>query len=584
MGRLTLSGAFAVSGVVCAEACIVSPRAPGPRRRIREEARAAEEARFRAAVDTSRRELLALREASGSDPQIGLILEAHALMHADPLLVDGTCEAIWNERLCAEWALHRTVHALARRLSRVEAAYVRARREDILQVGRHIERALTGHDRRDIARASGRVLVCEDLSPAETLRLDELGVVGIVSTRGTPTGHTALVARSLGIPTLVGVAGATTELHEGEMLVLDGIGGRVIADPSPAEREEAAARRSRLLAFEKRLDRDPAKDLQSADGVAVRLEVNIELPRELEVAASLGAQGVGLFRTEYLQLRGADGATEGQQLAAYEEALAKFPGPITVRTFDLGADKVEGEGARADNPALGLRGLRLSLADPERFRTQLRALLRAAIRRPLRVMFPMVATLGELRLAVQQLDLVAREEQLDEARTRLELGAMIELPSAVMQAEKLAAEVDFLSVGTNDLIQYTLGVDRNDPEVAHRASPFEPAVLRLLAVVVSAAKRGEVDLGMCGDMASHPLCLPLVLGLGFRRLSVPTASLPWVRAAVERIDVGVARVLTEAALEVDTAEEVEALTIESFQGTLGELWNEAGGPHRSGRS
>ncbi len=581
--RTVLRGIPASHGVVVGKACLVGRSALRvPRRRIASSAVPGEVARFRKAIRASRAEIEGARAAlgDGAAADYRLILDAHLLMHGDALLVDATVEVIEREHICAEWALRRTVESLARQLEEASSEYFRGRAADVTQVGLHILRCLTGAPTVLPDVDEPMIVVADDLSPAEAARLSKRPIIGLVTELGSPTSHTAIIARALGVPALVGVSDATDRVADGDTVVVDAIRGELVLSADAAERAVAAERSSSYRAFTARLRSRAGGEVGTRDGELVTLSANLEMATEVEGAAGPEASGVGLFRTEFLYLGRDQAPTEAEQCAVYAEVLeAMSPRTVTFRTFDLGADKLPRSRrfVAGPNPALGLRGVRLLLTHPRLFRTQVRAILRAAENGNARLMFPLVGSVGDMRYARSLVDEVLAElEAAGAAHGEVPIGAMIEVPAAAMMADALAKECDFFSVGTNDLVQYTLALDRTNPRVAPLARPLDPAVLKLLDLTARAARENGTDLSMCGDMAADAFALPIVIGLGYRHLSMPTAAIPMAHAIVERIDTRAAASVAKAALELPDVESVHELVRESFGETLGDLWEAQG--------
>jgi len=553
-----------------------------PRRRIAPEDAEAEVARLRDAIDASRAEIEDARAALGdrADADYRLVLEAHLLMHGDALLVDTTVETIERELLCAEWALRRTVESLAAQLGEADSEYFRARAGDVTQVGLHILRCLTGKKAALPNLDEPVVLVTDDLSPAEAARLVDSPLLALVTELGSASSHTAIIARALGIPALVGVPDATDQVGEGDTIVVDALRGELVISADDEEQRDAEERSSRYRAFTANLRTRAGRDAQTADGAPIVLAANLEIPAEAEAAAGPESGGVGLYRTEFLYLGRDQAPTEEEQLAVYTDVLEVMkPRPVTFRTFDLGADKLPADRRfpRGPNPALGLRGVRLLMTHPRLFRAQVRAVLRAAANGNAKLMFPLVGSMDDLRNARALVDdVIAELEASGEPFSRVPVGVMIEVPAAALLAGALATECDFFSVGTNDLIQYAFALDRTNPRVATLAESLDPAVLKLLDMTAEAARHHDIDLSMCGDMAADPFALPIVLGLGYTMLSMPCAAIPLANAIVRRIDAVEARAAAEEALTLPDAESVHALVRARFSDALGDLWAEEG--------
>ncbi|MBX6314467.1 MAG: phosphoenolpyruvate--protein phosphotransferase, partial [Isosphaeraceae bacterium] len=565
-----LRGIAVSPGVAIGPALVFDPRGLRlPPRAIAADAIAAEFAR----LDRGLAQARAAAEAAEADarqrlgPQYADILAAHARMIADPSLRQAAREKIERERITAEHAVRDVLEGYARRLEDLADRHLAARAADLRDIQQRILDCLTG-DRPPVALANPpepSVALAHDLSPSETAGIDPTRIVGFATEVGGRTSHTAIVAAALEIPAVVGVTGLLERARTCRMAIIDGDDGLVVLDPDPAAlrryRRAAAARAAHFagLAAQAQL---PAVTL---DGVRIDLLGNIEFPAEVAACRERGADGIGLYRTEFLYLNTERPPTEDEQLLAYSAVVRAMAGrPVTIRTLDLGADKlVSYQRLRRGgaNPSLGLRSLRLSLSDPSLFRTQLRAILRATPLGDVRVMFPLVTNLGEFRRARALLDEVARDLIAEgiPVRADLPVGAMIEVPAAAVMADLLAKEVDFFSIGTNDLIQYTLAVDRTDEAVADLFNAADPAVLRLIAQVVAAARSAGIEVSVCGSMGGEPLYIMLLLGLGLRQLSMPPHQLPEVKRIIRSISLEQARGVAEEALRRDDAESVVAL-------------------------
>ena len=581
--RISLRGIAASPGVGVGRAVVVNADNRFIRRHRIDSATVAHECeRLSQAIDRSRKELEEIRFRLGEEAPADyrLILDAHMMMHSDELLIDIARETIAQELINAEWAVERAVTNIAKHLAQAPVDYFRDRAVDVEHVGRRIVAQLAGRVSSLPTGLDDAVLVVEDLHPADAAQLLDTKVAALVTGLGSATSHTAILARALSIPAVVGVVGITRSVASGDELIVDAFGGVVALHAGEEERQIARGRGSRFRQFRSALRAQDIARSETLDGVPVLLTANIDLPSEAAVLAEVGAQGIGLYRTEFLFLARAEPPQEQEQYEVYTEIMrAAHPLSVTLRTIDMGGDALKGAVSTANvpNPALGLRAIRLALSQPELLGPQLRAALRAAVHGPMRLMFPLVSGIGELRQARAALaDARVELQRRGEAIGPLDVGVMIELPSAVMMADRFAEECDFLSVGTNDLVQYGLAVDRSNPDVAYLAQSLDPAVLRMLDMVVRAAKQHGRRLAMCGDMASDPFTLPLVIGLGYRELSAPGIALPLVREVLRRIDSHEARALAEEALCCATADEVRACVTERFSGALDTLWREAG--------
>jgi phosphotransferase system enzyme I (PtsI) len=579
--RQVLSGIAASPGVAVGRVSVFEKgHVYVPRRYVAREQIAEEEARLHSAVEASRGQLEEIRHRLGEGNEHRLLLDVQLLMHRDELLIDGAIALLHERSINAEWALAQTIAKIAERMRGATEAYFRERAADIENVGERILEQLTGSVAVLPDVGPDRVIVADDLGPADALALLRSTACGIAIDLGSASSHTAILARALDIPAVVGVRGLTRLVADDELVIVDAFRGEVIVRPTEEEQALALARGTRYREFTRGLRGRASHAPRATDGTEIRLDANIELPPEAALAMQEGASGIGLYRTEFLYLDRSEPPGEVEQTRVYTDVVQVIaPRPVVFRTFDIGGDKLHTHARAADcvNPALGMRAIRLGLERPELLLTQLRAILRASMFGAVRVMFPLVTQLSELRrgrelLAQARAELAAEGVHAGE----IEVGCMIEVPAAVLMADVLAAECDFFSVGTNDLVQYTLAVDRSNPSVAHLASALHPAVLRLLDMTVSAAERARIDVAMCGGMAADLFALPLVLGYGFRQLSVDLSGLPLVRAAIERVDLKLAADTSRAALALRSVEEVQSLILDRFEGSLGELWAEQG--------
>jgi len=579
--RQVLSGIAASPGVAVGKVCLfVRGHLYVPRKYIARDQIDNEEQRLRDAIEASRDELELIRQRIGPATEHRLLLDAQLLMHRDELLITGAIELLRERSINAEWALAQVTSRIAERMRGASEAYFRERAVDVENVGERILHKLIGGAFEMPQMAEASVIVADDLGPADAALLLRSTARGIAIDLGSASSHTAILARALEIPAVVGVRQLSRLVADDDAIIVDAFRGEIILWPSEEEQELARARGERYRAFTRSLRERVARSLQTADGTPVKLCANVELPAEAAVALQEGATGIGLYRTEFLYLDRPVPPTEEEQAKVYRDvAQVLSPRPVVFRTFDIGGDKLHGCHPTSDlmNPALGLRALRLGLATPALLTTQLRAMLRASDSGDVRIMFPLVSSVEELRAArklleAAQAELTAEGVQLG----RVLVGCMIEVPSAVLMADVLAKECDFFSVGTNDLVQYALAVDRTNPNVAHLASPLHPAILRLLQMTATAAKTAGIELSICGGMAADPLAVPVLLGLGYEQLSVDVGYLPLARAIIERIEMPLAVETTREALSCATTAEVKALIVERFRASLGDLWTEQG--------
>jgi phosphotransferase system enzyme I (PtsI) len=518
--------------------------------------------------------------ASKVGSEYASIFEAHRLMLEDPALLDDVERIIREEAVNAEWALEEVTHRLISQFEQLGDIYLRERRTDVLDVATQLQRALQGRATpRPVHSDELAILIADDIPPSQAIHLARGGVGGFVSETGGITSHTTIIAKSLGIPAVVGVSGLISAVEKARLVIVDGFEGHVLVDPEPALiqvyslRAEEHGRRQEELLGQAHL---PA---QTTDAHAVQLLANIDMLHEIAAARAGGAEGVGLFRSEFLYLQASpDLPNEDQQVEAYSALLDGFAGlPVTVRTFDLGGKKLAREvfGNPEANPVLGLRGVRLCLQKPDFFRTQLRALLRAGGSRPmgLRIMVPLVGHVEEVRtvrvLLARYGDELRREGHV--VPEKVLIGAMVEVPAAALIAEHLAREVDFFSIGTNDLTQYTLAVDRGNEQVANLYRPFHPAVLRLIERVITIGRRAGISVSLCGEMAADPLAVPILVGLGLEEFSMNAPAIPVVRNLVRSLSYRDARRMAQKALALATAKEVEEYLLEQLSGLLSHL-------------
>ncbi len=526
----------------------------------------AEVERLSAALASSREQLAAIKDRLSKEvgAKHAYIFDAHLLMLEDPMLRERAVAVVREERVNAEWALRSVSESLHTLFSQFSDAYLRERSTDLDDVIGRVQLNLRGSSEApSLERLPGPVvLVAGDLTPSEAAELDWERVLAIVTDVGSSTYHTAIIARSLGIPAIAGLKGATRQIPPGSLLVVDGTRGELVVEPSGSALDRFREAQQRHRQEEERLRGTRALPARTLDGVEVRLEANVEFPEEAATAQLHGADGIGLFRSEYLLGRGLRWPSEEQQLDVYRRLVEQMhPHAVTVRTWDVGLEAFGPAGPSSPNPALGERALRLLRRSPDPFRVQLRALLRAGHHGPVRIMFPFVSGTADLRLALKLLEEARAELRAEgvDFREDVPVGVNLEVPSAAVVADLLASEVDFFSVGTNDLIQYLLAVDRTDPRVSSLYEPLHPAVLRTLAQIARAALVHERPLSVCGEMAGHPIEAVLLVGLGYRQLSMAPSAIPRVKAALRAVRAADARAVAERCLRLPTCEEIAAV-------------------------
>jgi phosphotransferase system enzyme I (PtsI) len=524
-----------------------------------------EVSRFMEALDQAREELRGIRTQLSDErgPEHLYVIDTHLMMLEDSMFQHEAVSLIESEGINAEWALKKAIQKFRDFFAAIEDDYLRERAGDIEIVGERVLRRLVGKQHEPLSAVPDKALVvAHDLSPADILQIDKGKVIGFVTDLGGKTSHSAILARALEIPAVVGLERITVEVADGEAMIIDGSAGVVIINPDQETFRDYLQRKLHYEYIEEELAKLRDLPAVTTDGYRVSLKGNVEFSEEIPSLKGHGGEGIGLYRTEMLFFNRVLLPGEDEQFAVYSSIVREMsPQPVTIRTLDVGGDKFVADLNLADelNPALGLRAIRLSLRQPETFKPQLRAILRASALGKVRIFFPMISGIGEIREVKRLLDEAKAELRteglpFDEA---IEIGIMIEIPSAVIIADLLAREVDFFSVGTNDLIQYSLAIDRTNEHLAHLNEPLHPAVLRSLKMVVEAAHAAGIDACICGEMAGEPDYLPILLGLGFDELSMNAISIPRVKRILRRCSKVEAEALVARALEFRTAQEIE---------------------------
>lgn len=534
----------------------------------------AELARFAGAVATSVKQLKKLKTKARNLPEsaaeeMGYLLDAHLAMLSNSRLVRGVEARIAAEQRNAEWAVQAEVAIIGESFAAIRDAYLAARFDDVRVVGARLVRNLTQTAYDGFSKLpEGTILLAEELTPADTALLDPRRIAGFATALGGAESHTAIMARALALPAVVGVAGLLGERMQGQTVIIDGSAGAVIIGPTPEtlalyeERQEEHRKERRQL---DKLRKVPAA---TRDGVEIELEANLELPRELAQAVGAGASGLGLVRSEFLYMNRDDLPDEEEQFQAFRTLLKGMEGrPVTLRTIDIGGDKLAESvaafsAAEPANPALSLRGIRLALKERRLLDTQFSAMLRASAYGPLRILLPMISSVAEFRRAREALEQVAK--RLKRRGIAIPdklppLGAMIEVPGAALSADALAVEADFFSLGTNDLVQYTLAIDRGDEQVAALYDPLHPAVLRLIQFTVEAASRARIPVSVCGEIAGDPRFTALLLGLGLRELSMAPCNIPRVKQRIRSLDMAAATRRARAIMDQWDSRRIAAL-------------------------
>ncbi len=567
-GSFTLHGAGVSGGIAIGYAHLVSTaRLEVLHYEIAPEEIDAEVERFDAAVEQVRGELIGLHASvpASAPAEMAAFLDVHVMILNDAMLSETPRELIRARRCNAEWALVQQMEMLSARFEAIEDAYLRERKADVRQVVERVLKAMlgTGHAPEHPTHEENIVVVAHDFSPADMILFKQHQFAGFVTDLGGVTSHTAIVARSLGLPAIVGLHHARQVIRENELLIVDGAEGVLIVNPDERVLAEYRLKQSALLLERQKLKRLRSTPAATLDGTPVELQANIELPDDVEQALEAGATGVGLFRTEFLFLNRDDLPSEDEQFEAYRLAAEAMPDrPVTIRTIDLGADKVINGADRAGpNPALGLRAIRFCFAEPAMFLTQLRAILRASAYGKVRLLVPMLAHAHEIDMVFQYVrqardTLEAMGVPYDHS---IEIGGMIEIPAAALAAPLFIKRLDFLSIGTNDLIQYTLAIDRTDDTVAHLYDPLHPAVLQLVAGTIRAAIKAGKPVAVCGEMAGEVSHTRLLLGFGLRQFSMHPALLLPIKQQVLRSTLPEAEALASRILRAEDPEKTRQL-------------------------
>ncbi len=535
-----------------------------------------ESKRFKTAVKKAKDELHQIIEDTPIDlRQHTNILEVHKSLLKDKMLYGKTIEIIESEHINAEWALKKTVSRIRTIFQNMSNPYLQERAADVVQLSERIMLNLVGVETVNIGEIDKKViLVAPDLSPAETSQINLERIKGIITARGGRTSHTGIIARSLEIPAVLGIGNTQNILANDDIIVVDGSSGRVIIHPTEQTLVEFEERRQRFDAYRSIITRDSRQPAVTKDDRQINVMGNIEQPEEVTAVIRYGGDGIGLYRTEFQYLNQDVFPTEVDLFNKYKDVIeAVTPKPVMIRTLDINGDKAPyGSEYNGSNPAMGLRGIRYCLHEPDVFLTQLRAILRAAVFGNVRVMFPMVSTLQEVTQA-KELFRKAAESLRTEGipfSDDIEIGILIEVPSAVIMADVIAKEVDFFSIGTNDLIQYSLAIDRGNRQVAHLFHPFQPAIIRLLKHTVASAQEKGIKVYMCGEMASDPINMPIVLGLGLDELSMNPQSIPLVKRSIRSLNAHEAGLFIEEVLKQPTVSDILNLVQEAYGDLLTE--------------
>lgn len=528
-------------------------------------------ARFTSAVRTVKNDLEVIRSSlsKNAPAELAAFISTHLSMLADKSLSEVPKEIIRKEHCNAEWAIKQQMDDIVEQFEAIEDEYLRERKHDVVQVVERVIKVLLGHPSQAPNQAkekqeSAIILVAHDISPADAIQFKQHNFAAFITDVGGVTSHTAILARSLNIPSIVALQRARALINDGEMIIVDGSLGVVIVNPSKEVLAEYALRQDQFELEQQKLKRIKSTKAVTMDGTVIELQANIEVPEDVAAVKASGATGIGLYRTEFLFMNKREMPDEEEQFQAYKKVAEAMKGlPVTIRTLDLGADKQMNPDTVSNcaNPALGLRAVRLCLSEPQIFHTQLRALLRASHYGDIKILIPMLSTLGELRqtkLFLERAKLSLRKQNIP-FNENIALGGMIEVPAAAINAEAFAKELDFMSIGTNDLIQYTLAIDRTDDEVAHLYNPLHPAVLKLISMTIIAGAKLGKSVAVCGEMAGDAKLTKLLIGMGLRQFSMHPSNVLSVKQQVLHSQIAMLKSNAHKVLSQSDLEKIEPL-------------------------
>ena len=527
--------------------------------------------RFTSAVRTVKNDLEVIRSSlsKNAPAELAAFISTHLSMLADKSLSEVPKEIIRKEHCNAEWAIKQQMDDIVEQFEAIEDEYLRERKHDVVQVVERVIKVLLGHPSQAPNQAkekqeSAIILVAHDISPADAIQFKQHNFAAFITDVGGVTSHTAILARSLNIPSIVALQRARALINDGEMIIVDGSLGVVIVNPSKEVLAEYALRQDQFELEQQKLKRIKSTKAVTMDGTVIELQANIEVPEDVAAVKASGATGIGLYRTEFLFMNKREMPDEEEQFQAYKKVAEAMKGmPVTIRTLDLGADKQMNPDtvSKCANPALGLRAVRLCLSEPQIFHTQLRALLRASHYGDIKILIPMLSTLGELRqtkLFLERAKLSLRKQNIP-FNENIALGGMIEVPAAAINAEAFAKELDFMSIGTNDLIQYTLAIDRTDDEVAHLYNPLHPSVLKLISMTIKAAAKLGKSVAVCGEMAGDAKLTKLLIGMGLRQFSMHPSNVLSVKQQVLHSQIAMLKSNAHKVLSQSDLEKIEPL-------------------------
>ncbi|MDD9304346.1 MAG: phosphoenolpyruvate--protein phosphotransferase [Desulfobacter sp.] len=576
-GEITITGISGSPGICIGKAYLVDREGVNLIKRYPVDARMvpAEIDRFKNAVIKAKNDHAKTIKSLGEDLSENLnILETHMVLFKDKMLYGKTIDTISNDRVNAEWALRKVSRKVRRMFEQIDDAYLQARVNDIIQVSDKIMTYLVGGQDIWIKDINKRVIiVAHDLSPADTSQIQLERIKGFVTDRGGKDSHTSIVAKSLKIPSVMGLGNATVNVNNDDILIVDGSSGIIIINPEEDTLFKYEEKMARFESYRADIERDSHLPAVTHDGVALNLMANIELVEEVVSAKDNRAEGIGLFRTEFLYLDMNRFPTEDELLKKYRELVELMnPAPVTIRTLDINGDKFNPyiDPVEEANPALGLRAVRFCLENEAIFITQIKAILRAAAFGNIKLLIPMISCMEEIIQvkAVINKAVIELEDEDKIFNKDIPLGIMIEVPSAVIMADELAGQVDFFSIGTNDLIQYSMAIDRGNRRVAHLYQALSPAVLKMIRLTYEAAQKNNIEVFMCGEMAGDPINIPVLLGIGLTNLSMNSGSIPVIKKMVRSMDVYMARKCAKTVMAFKTTQEITDFILDKYKTIL----------------
>lgn len=527
-------------------------------------------ARLTAAARFVAEELNAAREQMPPElREHAAIIDSHSMICQDPKLLGDASRRITAQHIAAPWALEQAVSAIATAFAGIDDSYIRERVQDVRAVAERIQAHLTGSARQLHATGERMILLAHDLTPADTIGLEVAKIMSFTTVEGGKTSHTGILARSLQIPAIVGVSGLEEAIEDGDLVIIDALKGCILIEPDEQELANYTDLKYQFENYQKNIRRQTTLPAETLDGYRIDVHCNIELVDEVPQVLDTGANGVGLYRTEYAFLARNDFPTEQELYEGYAAVASMMaPRKVVFRTLDVGADKMLREQSRMEepNPALGLRAIRFCLRHQDVFRSQLRAILRASVHGNVALLFPMISGLQELRQARHILKEVQQEMNTEGIpyATDMPVGVMIELPAAVLIADALAYEVDFFSIGTNDLIQYSLGIDRGNKHVSYLYQPLHPAIVRSIKLVVDSAHRAGISVSICGEVASDPFCLPILLGMQIDSISIAPQAVPGIKHIIRKSDMEECKELMRNVLRATTVSRINRMVKETI--------------------